>query len=111
MRLQTKLSADLLSGIQSSEDSMVYDRDEEELEGTSDHADSEEEDDEDMPQTAFHYLELFDELCGLFIAPRCLLIRSSYETLHNTLMTAAEGRGERLETVNCFRPSACLHLA
>ena len=109
MRTQTKKSADLSSRIASSDDAMFYDSDEEELEGASDNADSVEEDNEDMteeslpsPETSFQYLELFDELCALFIAPRCLVIRSSYETLHKSLMTAAECGGEGLETVNCF---------
>ena len=77
MRTQTKKSADLSSRIESSDDAMLYDSDEEELEGASDNADSVEEDNEDMteeslpsPETSFQYLELFDELCALFIAPR-----------------------------------------
>ena len=114
MKLETKQSADLSSRIQSSYRSWQGSvSDEEEPDDDSDFADSEGQNDEDMrdalhqspmhvPQVSSECLELFAELRGLFKAPKCLLIRSSYKTLHEALMSAAEKPGERHGTVDCY---------
>ena len=75
---------------------LAYASDEDEPKGTSDTsdcADSGGQGGKDMtealpppPQILSEYLELNDKLCYLFNVPDCLLIRSSYRTLHETLM-------------------------
>ena len=107
MKLKSKQSADLSSWLQSSHERILAcESDEEEPEGTSAETDSGGQEDKDVtealqpqPSTlvSFEYLELFQELQTLFKAPKCLLIRSSYKTLHETLMSQATAEGARGE--------------